>query len=164
MADHPKLAALKKLTTLLEGITIADGYHVDLAGKVFRGRMLFGDDDPETMVSFIEQPVQDYGELVGANQARTYEFGVILQGFTTDDPLNPSDVMYDMSQDIEKRFAMISEQAKNGAPVYPGIYLLDNTINSFKFSPGIVRPPDGNVSKRALLYMPIRIGLATRVG
>ena len=164
MADHPKLAALKKLTTLLEGITIADGYSVDLAGKVFRGRMVFGDDDPVTMVSFIEQPVQDYGEMVGANQGRAYEFGVILQGFTTDDPLNPSDPMYEMSKDIEARLSMISEQAKNGQPVYPDIYLLNGTINTFKFSPGIVRPPDGNVSKRALLYMPIRIGLASRVG
>ena len=46
MATEPvRLRVLKAMTECLKDITPANGYHTDLKGQVFRGRVIFGDND-----------------------------------------------------------------------------------------------------------------------
>ena len=55
MADSKRLTILKALTNhLAADVSIANGYNVDLAGAVWRGRASFSVDEPVPRVTIIE--------------------------------------------------------------------------------------------------------------
>lgn len=161
MADSYRLSVLKALTAHLETISVAGGYNFNLTGAVFRGRGRFGDGDPETMVSILENPRPDYGSRAGDGSTRSELWPLLIQAWCPDDPANPSDPVYGLLDDIERHLAkVIAESPATGAPLYPDVYLLGGKISSLELTPGVVRPPTDGVSSRAFLYLPVRVGLA----
>lgn len=161
MADSYRLAVLKALTAHLVGVSVAGGYNYDLEGRVFRGRGRFGDSDPETMVSILENPRPDFGTTAGDGTTRAEKWPLLIQGWCPDDRDNPSDPVYGLLDDVERRLAMvIAESQKTGQPIYPDVYLLGRTITGLEITPGVVRPPTDGVSSRAFFYLPVRVGLA----
>jgi hypothetical protein len=69
MPTSRQLDLLIRLTTHFEGITPTNGYGFDLTGKVFRGRLVFGADDPDPVVSIVEHLSADISvDVAGENR------------------------------------------------------------------------------------------------
>lgn len=165
MADSYRLKVLKRLTAQLETISVVDDYNFDLAGKVFRGRELFGDQDPKTMVSILEQPRPSNGVYAGENDSERLErWPLLIHGWTIDDKANPTDPLYALLDDVERCLARVTAVLRgNGYPKYPDEYMLiengEQLITELIVAPGIVRPATPNVSQFAFMYLPIYVGL-----
>ncbi len=172
MADPIRLQVLKALTTHLEGIVHVDGDPAqdyrgfNLAGKVFRGRAVYGATDPETMLSLLEAPRPDFPSYAGENnEAASETWQLLLQGWTADDKVHPTDNAHLLMDAVSRRLAQIIQTKRGiGTPMYPGAYMLGGLVSSFAFGPGVVRPPAEGASSNAYFYMPLRVGLATVVG
>ena len=160
-----KLQVLKALTEHLQGIVGPDWGDFDLSASVFRGRNRFGENDPVTMLTILEAPRPDQGREGGENNAsRSYEWSLLLQGWTTDDPVNPLDPCYYLQEQVERRLDMIvAVKPGSGFPRHPTAYMLGGLVSSFSHGPGVVRPPTDGLSSKAFLYMSLRGGLATVV-
>lgn len=158
-----KLQVLRALTAHLEGIVGPDWGDFDLTGKVFRGIDRFGDEAPETYLSILEAPRSDTGYEGGENKTnRSYEWPLLLQGWTKDDPLHPLDPIYYLDQEVTSRLSMISAvNHGSGLPKFKGTYMLGGLITSISYGPGVARPPTDGISSKAFLYMPLRLGLAS---
>lgn len=171
MAESKQLLILKSLTTWLQGITAANGYAgLDLSTSVFRGRAMFGAGDPETMLSILEAPKPDNGIEAGENKIkRSEEWLLLLQGWAPDDKINPTDSVYPLKAAAEKRLSdIIAVNTLNGNPMFPDIYMLPDAdgnemIGGLSIGPGVVRPPDAQVSSKAFFYLPLRVSLQTDV-
>lgn len=154
-----RLDALKKLTVFLKTITVANGYSHDLDANVFRGRAVFGAEDPNPLISILESPRSDVGSYAGENE-RKDGWGLLIQGWTTDDPENPTDPAYELMDEVERHLERISACSPiNGQPIFPGDYMLGKTIADIKVHPGVVRPPMEGVSSKAFFYLPVTLTL-----
>lgn len=162
MADSYRLSVLKALTNHLKTITPANGYTgYDLSNAVFRGRTVFGEDDPIPMVSILEAPRSDIGTFAGENQHRKEDWSLLIQGWAYDDIVNPTDPVYGLMDVVETHlFRLVQVDNTSGNAVYPAEYLLGRSIAGLTVSPGVVRPPMEQVSSKAFFYLPIRITLA----
>lgn len=172
MADPKQLRILKALTALIEGINpdntdpaTGQPYTLDLRGKVFRGRSVLTVDDAEDTISILEMPRQEITIPVGNGAQRNDDWMLMLQGWPADDPDNPSDSAYVLKAMVEQRLSRIIAERPNGrGPEFPDDYLLGRTISYFKFTPGVVRPPEDAASRLAMFYMPLVLGVAVNVG
>lgn len=153
--DPFRLRVLKGLTAGLEEITPGNGYRHNLAGKVFRGRDMFGDDDPEEFVSILEKPVEPEDEVDQHDDdpEGIRRFELIVQGFTKDDPINPTDPGHYLMADVKKRLA--AENAKGDDHDKFGI----KRIWQMRWTGGVVRPPDGVVSDKAFFWLSLTLKL-----
>lgn len=162
MADSYRLTVLKKLTDHLKGITPANGYPgYNLSSSVFRGRTLFGENDPVPLVSILEAPRPDQGKFAGEdNYQRKEDWSLVIQGWAHDDIANPTDPAYNLMDVVEMHLHRITAvDSSSGFEVYPNEYMLGRTISSLDVLPGIVRPPSAEVSAKAFFYLPVRVGL-----
>lgn len=154
-----RLDVLQKLTSFLKQITVANGYQHDLATSVFRGRALFGSDDPIPMISILESPRSDIGIFAGSNE-RKEQWSLLIQGWTHDDVDNPTDPAYELMADVERHLEKITEcSTANGQPLHPDDYLLGRSIADMRVHPGVVRPPLEGVSSKAFFYLPVSLTL-----
>jgi hypothetical protein len=166
MADSIQLDILKRLTTHLQGITAANGYDYDLSQAVFRGRLLYGDDDPVPMISIVEHLQGDVTvDTAGENQiVHTETWILLVQGWTENDPVNPTDDVYNLKAAVEHRLARIIKQNNYGDPEFPSEYFLglygQGIITGLTIGPGVVSPPRQGVSEKAFFYLPLGVGLA----
>lgn len=163
MADPIKLQILKTMTTLLEGVVAPDGS--TLTGAVFRGRNKFdSENDPQSMLSMLEAPRPDVPTTAGEYRSHNkYEWVILLQGWTVDDKLHPSDNAYIFMDAVEKQLARVTAtKSGSGNPAYPNDFLLGGLITDFAFGPGVVRPSD-ELSSRAYFYLPLKLGMTSVV-
>lgn len=161
--ESPRLEALKALTTLLEGIVPSpDGYTFDLAGKVFRGRTVFGAESPTTMISILEGTRPGFAVSAGENDsARSEKWPILLQGWCPDDTEHPTDRLYLMAAEVENRLhAVRAVHPHTGAPVDSFNYMLGRRITSIDWDAPVVRPPTEGISPKAFFYLALRLGLA----
>ena len=171
MADSHRLTVLKRLTVFLEGTVVSPYAGLTLpstlAGLVFRGRAVFGDSDPETMVSILEAPRQG-AESMNAEGATYGQWQLLLQGWTPEDRANPTDPVYSLAEDVERRLRRITAvSGETGYPKYPDDYYLGpdpsgtgRLITDFSFGSPMVRPAMEKVSSRAFFYIPLQVGMA----
>lgn len=151
--DDPfRLKVLKALTAVLEEITVANGYNHDLTGKVFRGREIFGTDDPLPMLSILEA-IEQSEDIAPPNSSPEFKgpWELQIQGFVEDDRLHPTDPAHFLMADVKKRLATerVKERQYN-------IFGLENRVFQLRISPGVVRPPD-DVSAKAYFWLRITI-------
>ncbi|MBT9159043.1 MAG: hypothetical protein DDT26_00292 [Dehalococcoidia bacterium] len=152
--DSKRLATLKALTAHLEAeVSVANGYDLDLAGAVFRGRAVFDEADPVPCVSILDNITPDrFSERAGNNdgeQGDAYSRWVVLvQGWSTDDKKNPTDPAEQLMAAVKKAISVVDSDPHpmTGAAAHPN-YLLGGLINGVEIEPGTVRPPDQNSSK-----------------
>lgn len=168
-----QLRILQKLTTHLEGINptnddpaTGDPYTIDLRGKVLRGKSVITVDDAEDIVSILEFPRQDiYAPVGGHGIVREISWMIMVQGWPRDDPNNPSDRAYTIKAMVEQRLSRLVVEKSNGrGPAYPDEYMLGqhegvNELTSLIIAPGVVRPPEDTVSRLAMFYMPLVLGV-----
>lgn len=173
MADPKQLRILKKLTTHLEGVNpdninsaTGEPYTFDLRGAVIRGLSVAPVDEMENKLSILEFPRQELYSPVGEHGiTRQVSWTLMLQGWPTNDPINPSDPGYVMKAEVEERMARLVLEKPNGrGPVYPDEFMLgehegERELITLTIAPGVVRPPEDAASRLAMFYMPIVLGV-----
>lgn len=154
-----RLDALRRLTNFLKEVTPENGYSHDLTLNVFRGRSVFGGEDPVPLISILENPRSDIGSHAGEVE-RKDGLGLLIQGWTFDDHENPTDPAYELMDEIERHLERISVCSPiNGQPIFPDDYMLGRTIADIRVHPGVVRPPMEGVSSKAFFYLPVTLTL-----
>lgn len=167
MADSYRLQVLKALTSVLEGIdpsSLETGV-TSMVGRVFRGRAVFGANDPLTMLSILESPRPSGANYTGDNYARNETWVLLVQGWCKDDKDNPTDPSYSFLDLVEQRLDRVTRRrTSDGGPMYAEHYMLGNLISNFRPGQPVVRPPNADgVSSKAVFYLPVQVGLA-RIG
>lgn len=160
MADSKRLTILKALTTLLEGITPANGFDHDLSGKIYRGRNQFSSEEPLPAVSILEGLNPDrQPDPAGGNikRAQKDDWILLVQGWVDDDKTHPTDPAHNLMADVKKRLAKIVDDSDNNTD-----FMLGDLIADLAMEPGTVRPPD-ELSARAYFYMRIVLTVVERV-
>ena len=163
MPDPFRLRVLKALTVALQEIRPANGYVNDLQTKVFRGRLIYGDDDPMPMVSILEPPVpidpvvNDGGTIAG-------DWDLLIQGFVKDDHKNPTDPAYVLLADVMKRLGIEQDRRDSGGRTLNILGLgggkgLGNEIIKMTIGHGIVRPAD-DISANAYFWLTLTLNTA----
>ena len=157
-----RLEVHKRLTAVLEEITVANGYVSELTGKVFRGRAIYGESDPLPMISILEVPIPiDQRPPPGDSTYSTGGWEIMIQGFAADDRENPTDPAHVMLADVKKRLAIERKKLSWGPAQGPasGILGLGRTITNLQIGPGVVRPPD-EISAKAYFWLTVEFELA----
>lgn len=150
--DPFRLRVLKALTTSLKQITVANGYKHNLSTSVFRGRDLFGEDDPVPMVCILEATDEDAQFDSPRGSGDQYgDWPLLIQGFADDDPENPTDPAHYLMADVKRRLA---EERKRGRGF--DILGMGGVVDALEFSAGIVRPVDAYSAKA---YFWLRLNL-----
>lgn len=165
--DYPlRLEIQRRLSGILREITPGNGYIIDLSAAansasncVFRGRMIYGENDPLPMLSILEVPIpieqrippQDAPESSGL-------WEMMIQGFAVDDRANPTDPAHVLMADVKKRLALEKKKTDWNKPEQ-GILGLGRYVTGMFIGPGVVRPPD-EISAKAYFWLTITLDLA----
>lgn len=164
-----RLQIIIALQELLEQISEVDGDAFTLAGKVYRNRILFGEDvtgpGEVPVLSIIEAPRPDFATFAGEdNQARTDHWTLLIQGLAADDRMDTTDDVFFLCQDVERRLNRIGASKASGSPMFPEVHLLGGKITTIEIAPPVIRPPEAKVSLNSFFYIPVRLGVAMKIG
>lgn len=156
-----------RLTAHLEGIVPANGYDFDLSDKVFRGRRVFGADDPDPVLSVVEHLSADVTlDVAGENRiARSETWVLLIQGWGRVFDEHPTDVLYNLKAATEHRMARCIQTGNGGQPLYPKEYFLGHkNVTGLVIGPGVVSAPtQPDSSMRSFFYLPLGVGWASDV-
>ncbi len=163
MAESKQLDILKALTAHLEGAVTVDGE--PLTKRVYRGRLTFGSEMPLPSISILEAPRPEDGFTADEEQVqRSEDWVLLIQGWVRDDDRNPTDPAYNLKATIEQRLSLlVATNPSTGQPVDPDAFMLGGRVTKIVIAPGLVRPPDAQVSAKAFFYLPLIIGLAVDI-
>ncbi len=161
-----KLQLMRSLSVHLEGVGAAwePDCPFELAGSVYRGRVVFGDDVPVPFISILEAPRQISPDGGGEESLMQNEgWTLLIQGFADDDPTHPTDPAYQLLAWVQKRLSMITQDNPTGGRggKYPAIWRLGGKVSGVRYQIPIVRPGKDDVSDTAYFYMPISVGVVT---
>lgn len=158
--DNPlRLEVQKRLAEALKEIDGTGDYVTNLEGRVFRGRLYYGDETPIPMVSILEVPIPlDQIPAPHTSTTQSGQWELIIQGFVDDDRENPTDPAHVFMADVKKRLAMERKKAASHKPE-DGILGLGNAVINMYIGAGVVRPPD-DVSAKAYFWLTITLDLA----
>lgn len=159
MADTKQLTILKRLTTLIAGITPGNGYDYDLTARVFRGRIVFGAQEQTPFVSILEslRPDPNPDTAGTENMIRVEEWELLIQGWMESDLINPTDDLYGLKGAIEKRLSRMVATDDTGTPAFPSDYRLGRILTSARIGPGIVRAATPQTGGTEALYLPLLV-------
>lgn len=162
-----RLKVLSRLTDLLQTVSRAmpDApaiYSYSLAsdadfpdGRVLRGRLIYGADDPLPMVSLIEDPKQLERDAVPDKEtAAPGDWDLIVQGFIKDDPVHPTDPAYFLAADVAAKIAEARQDPRNILGFGPK----KPTVDQLHIGAPVIRPPD-EFSATAYFWLPVRLHL-----
>lgn len=123
--------------------------------RVFRGRVVFGDDDPLPMISILEAvlPPDQFSAGAPDNPNRHGPWDLMIQGFVDDDHKNPTDPAQFLLADVVSRLAKERNKVYRGGGIF-GFY----NIERLDLGVGVVRPPD-EISSKAYFWLPVTIVL-----
>lgn len=162
-----RLLVLKRFTELLETTLIVDGTPVDMAGAVFRGRNLIGEERKGgPVISVLEAPRPDVAAYAGENAfSMSEKWTLLITGMIEDDPINKGDPAHYFCAAVQERLSRVVAVKRNsGNPEYPEHHMLGNLITSMEVAPPVVRPPDDKVSSStAFFFLPVRVGIAVNL-
>lgn len=157
--DPYRLRVLKAITAELETITVANGYKFDMAGKVFRGRLYYGEDTPVPFLSLIESNDQNTDASQYNPDGATYKktsLYLLLQGFLAfdrDEMTDPTDSAHRLSADTSQ---CLSRVRARGYPKFlPGL----QTITDVVIMPPVVRPAD-EISATTYFWQLLKLDMA----
>lgn len=160
MATEPlRLRILKKLTTILEGATFEYPYsggtvNTALTGKVFRGRVIFGDSDPLPMLSILEVPIPlDQVPSPPDSPYSTGRWELLVQGFVEDDPENPTDPSHWLMAETKR---VLAEERKKNRDFK--LFDMGKKVKNMWIGAGVVRPPD-EISAKAYFWLNVTLEL-----
>ncbi|MDR3474325.1 MAG: hypothetical protein P4M09_21960 [Devosia sp.] len=152
-----RLQVLDALTALIETITPANGFQNDLSidGRVIRGRLFIGDDEPVPMVAINEPPLAIEPNLASVqNPSSTGDWDLLIQGWTEDDPKYPCDATYVLAAEVRAVIARQKTRSSGRPGGGRGADLLGfgPVISDLRIGAPVVRPPD-DTSAKACFYL-----------
>jgi|APCry4251928382_1046606.scaffolds.fasta_scaffold00240_16 hypothetical protein len=163
-----RLRVQKSLTAALKQITPANGYYSDMAdftekgktiSRVYRGRTMFGEDDPLPMISILEEPIAPETDLAPtAGTAGRGPYDLMVQGFVDNDSNNPTDPAHMLMADVKKRLIELKQDEHLSNRVFR-FGPKANTVVGVSFGGGVVRPAD-EVSAVAYFWLRVSFDLA----
>lgn len=155
-----KLQIQERLTTILQEITLANGFMTDCKG-VHRGRATFGEETALPFISILESPRSGFN--IAGTEDRTVskdEWTLLIQGFSkANGQEHPTDAAYLFLDDVEQQLGKIAATRTNGmgGGAYPEYYMLGGLISGIELDPAVVRPGSDDISPMAYFYQPVRI-------
>jgi hypothetical protein len=154
--SHPfRLHVLRQLTACLKQITPAGGYVHDLSNKVYRGRTVFGSETEVPFVSILEVPIPlDQLSAPGDSALSAGGWDLLIQGFVEDDTKNPTDPAHVLMADVRKRLGIERKRVRDFS------ILGMKEVTDMTIGPGVVRPPDADISSKAYFYLSVTLNLA----
>jgi hypothetical protein len=176
MTDSKRLTILKALTDLLEGIDntppdpLPEGwtpeYQHNLSGRVGRGVSVVSANQALPFVTILEYPTVEFtSDFVGQHDKFKHQWDLMIQGWAReeigDESNNPTDPVYLLMADVQKRLARIRDMGGAHAP--GADYMLGGLLTGFDMTPGTVRPADEN-SNVPCFYLRVRLGVAETTG
>jgi hypothetical protein len=153
MSDPFRLRVLMAITSAIEEITPANGYTFDLTGSVFRGRNIFGDDDPVPMICLLEavdEETQIPSPVSSGMSAGPWD--ILIQGFVEDDRANPTDPAHRLMAELKQR--LVAERMRNRPP---NIFGMGGRVTDLTIGHGIVRPGGDDISPKAYFWLRITL-------
>ncbi len=157
MNEPFRLRVQKRLTARLEEICTTLET-IQMEGRVFRGRVTFGDDDPLPMLSLLEEPIpEDQEDAPPGGSASAGSYRLVLQGFVDDDPVHPTDPAHFLMADCKAKLAEIKAEERERTRVF-SFGAKAPTVERIEFGAGVVRPPD-ELSAKAYFWLTIDLGL-----
>lgn len=152
MADTFKLRVLKALTAALEEITTAGGFQHDLAGKVYRGRLVLTEADGLPALA-VNEPPQSPDEIQApeGSALQVTRHPLLIQGFVKDNRDHPTDPAYNLLGDVQKRLAAERTRARGNDVLGFGGKV------SLEIGQAVVRPPDSIVSDNSFFWLPVTL-------
>lgn len=157
MADPFRLRVLKALSDKIASVSSEDGYNYTLDGRVFRGRLMFGDDDPIPLVSVVEAPLPD--DPIPAPNGSPHWVGpwnLYIQGWVDDDKDNPTDPAHRLMADVRKVIAL---ERRNALP-RNNILGMGGRVLDIRFGGCSVRPAEEFVSAYANFMLAVTLQIA----
>lgn len=157
-----RLELTKRLTTVLEEITTANGYAVNLGpGRVHRGRLAYGQETPTPSLSILEVPIPP-NQQSAANEAGLYKgmWDLTIQGWAADDRINPTDPAQVLLADVKKRLGL--EGRKKNRRGAQGILGLGDTVLDLIVGVGVVRPPE-DISPKAYFWLSVTLEIVENI-
>ncbi len=163
-----RLLVQQRLAELLETLVDADGLEINMAGAVFRNRTLIGSEaNLLPCISILESPRPDIATYAGEEAfARLDNLTLLITGMVEDDLENPGDEAHLFVAAVEARLSRILGPLRTGGrgPEFPEHFMLGDLITKLEIAPPVVRPPEDKVSKTAFFFLPIRVGIAVKIG
>ncbi|ERP95692.1 hypothetical protein Q669_29425 [Labrenzia sp. C1B10] len=131
-----RLEIQKRLTTLCQGIVLVDPFEPNaLSDAVFRGRLVFDDNDPLPMISIIEPPIPEKSPEERNDRGKHISnYDLVIQGFADDDKRNPSDALHYLMAEVKK--ALVAEKLKDAGR---NILSFGGNVDQMFIGPGAVR-------------------------
>jgi len=150
-----RLRVLQAMTEHLKKITVANGYNFDLAEGVFRGRMMYGENDPIPLVSVLEAPLPDEPDVTPAS-GPTWKgpWRLLIQGWVDDDRENPTDPAHYLLADVKKSLAEARKDMIKGRIF--GFPQVTNLI----IGACVVRPAEEHVNEYANFLLSVTLEIA----
>lgn len=164
-----RLLILQRLQAHLEGISTANGSQFDLAGHVYRGRIILGQEVGDVALAIVEPPQSDMAPLFTRDnwkEARREGWKLLIQGIVKGDDAYPTDKAYELAAETELRlYRLIATDDATGDLTYPTEHMLGvKGVSGIEILPPLVRPPEPGISATAFFFMPLRITFATKLG
>lgn len=163
-----KLEILKELTALLKTVKSDGNENINaysLENAVFRGRTVYGDNDPVPLVSILEAKGANFADFADDEKiANKTGWNLLIQGWA--DPVNPeneTDAVYELVNDVICALNKINAiRFETGNPLYPEFYRLGGKIIELTLGDEVVRPSENELSSKAFFYLPIVIGITNQ--
>lgn len=161
-----RLDVLKALTAALEDITPVNGFHHDFSQddgvpKVFRGRNVLGEDDPDWVLTILEPPIplEAFINRSADNPYTHSNWELLIQGFVPDnlDEVHPTDPAHLVMEEVKKRLVQEKQRFLPGTR-QPDILGMAGHVVNITVGQGVVRPSDES-SSRAFFWLLVTLQL-----
>lgn len=125
-------------------------------GRVLRGRVAYGDDDPLPMVAIVEDPKQLERDAVPLREvnASLGDWDLLIQGFIKDDPVHPTDPAYFLAADVAAKLADAKKDTRN----ILGLGSKKPCVDQLHIGAPVIRPAD-TISATTYFWLPVRLHL-----
>lgn len=155
-----KLQIQQKLTTILNEITVANGFNTENKGT-YRGRSQFGQETDVPFLALLESPRSDISDWATEDNTVSKDaWTLLIQGFVSaNGQEHPTDAAYIFLHDVETQLGKIASARSNGMSggKYPDYFMLGGLITKIELDPAVVRPGGDDVSPMAYFYQPVRL-------
>jgi len=159
LSNPVRLEVQKRLSEALGEVTTAAGYQHDLTGRVYRGRVVFGDETALPALSILEAPIPlDQLPSAKDNDSQSGPWELVVQGWVKDDKANPTDPAHVLMADVKQRLARERRKSDWDKPE-DGILGLGRVVTAMYIGAGVVRPPD-EISAKAYFWLTITLDIA----